>query len=47
MSSHHLMIVGDERLDTENAIEVCSPFDGRLLGTVPEASSAILIKRLK
>ena len=39
MSSHHLMIVGDERLDTENAIEVCSPFDGQLLGTVPEASS--------
>ena len=34
------MIVGDERLDTEHAIEVRSPFDERLLGTVPKASSA-------
>ena len=34
------MIVGDERLDTEHVIEVRSPFDERLLGTVPEASSA-------
>ena len=35
MSSHHLMIIGDERVDADEATEVRSPYDGRLLGTVP------------
>jgi len=39
MSSHHLMIIGDQRVDAATAIEVRSPFDGRLLGTVAEATT--------
>ncbi len=39
MSSHHLMIIGDQRVDTTTRIEVRSPYDGRLLGTVAEATT--------
>ncbi|MDP7551346.1 MAG: aldehyde dehydrogenase family protein, partial [Acidimicrobiales bacterium] len=39
MSSHHLMIIGDERVDADTATEVRSPYDGRLLGTVPTGTT--------
>jgi acyl-CoA reductase-like NAD-dependent aldehyde dehydrogenase len=39
MSSHHLMIIGDERVETDTRIEVRSPYDNRLLGTVAEATT--------
>ncbi len=38
MSSHHLMIIGGERVDADTMIEVRSPYDDRLLGTVAEAT---------
>ena len=39
MSTHHLLIIGDERIDADTSIEVRSPYDGRLLGTVAEATT--------
>ena len=35
MSQHHLMVIGAERVDAPEADEVRSPYDGRVLGTVP------------
>ena len=35
MSEHHLMIIGADRVDAEEATEVRSPYNGRVLGTVP------------
>ena len=35
MSEHHLMIIGAERVDADQADEVRSPYDGRVLGSVP------------
>ena len=35
MSEHHLMIIGAERVDADKADEVRSPYDGRVLGSVP------------
>ena len=39
MATHHLLIIGDERIDADTSIEVRSPYDGRLLGTVAEATT--------
>ena len=33
------MIIGDERVLTDEGIEVRSPYDGRLVGTVPKATA--------
>ena len=38
MSEHHLMIIGADRVDAPEATEVRSPYDGRVLGTVPTLS---------
>ena len=35
MSEHHLMIIGADRVDAEESSEVLSPYDGRVLGSVP------------
>jgi len=35
VSQHHLMVIGAERVDAPEADEVRSPYDGRVLGTVP------------
>ncbi len=40
MATHHTLIIGDRRVDAEASIEVRSPYDGRLLGTVAEATTA-------
>ncbi len=42
MSEHHLMIIGADRVDADEASEVRSPYDGRLLGTVPAGTTAHL-----
>ena len=42
MSEHHLMIIGANRVDADEASEVRSPYDGRLLGTVPAGTTAHL-----
>ena len=34
------MFIGGEWVDREQTIEVCHPFDGQLVDTVPQASSA-------
>ena len=35
MSEHHLMIIGADRVDADESSEVLSPYDGRVLGSVP------------
>ena len=40
MSEHHLMVIGDDRVDAAEATEVLSPYDGRVLGTVPTGTTA-------
>jgi len=35
VSEHHLMVIGADRVDASEATEVRSPYDGRVLGTVP------------
>ena len=35
MSEHHLMVIGTDRVDAAEATEVLSPYNGRVLGTVP------------
>ena len=42
MTDHHLMIIGADRVDADEASEVRSPYDGRLLGTVPAGTTAHL-----
>ena len=42
MSEHHLMIIGADRVDAEEATEVRSPYNGRVLGTVPTGTTAHL-----
>ncbi|MDG2904980.1 MAG: aldehyde dehydrogenase family protein, partial [Acidimicrobiales bacterium] len=39
MSEHHLMIIGADRVDAPEATEVRSPYDGRVLGTVPTGTT--------
>ena len=39
MSEHHLMVIGDDRVDAAEATEVLSPYDGRVLGTVPTGTT--------
>ena len=39
MARHHLMIIGGERVDADAATEVRSPYDGRVLGTVPTGTT--------
>ena len=39
MSEHHLMIIGADRVDATEATEVRSPYDGRVLGTVPTGTT--------
>ena len=39
MANHHLMIIGGERVDADAATEVRSPYDGRVLGTVPTGTT--------
>ena len=39
MSEHHLMVIGAERVDAPEATEVRSPYDGRVLGTVPTGTT--------
>jgi acyl-CoA reductase-like NAD-dependent aldehyde dehydrogenase len=42
MSEHHLMIIGADRVDAEEATEVRSPYNGRVLGTVPTGTTVHL-----
>ena len=39
MADHHLMIIGAERVDADATTEVRSPYDGRVLGTVPTGTT--------
>ncbi|GIT46089.1 MAG: hypothetical protein Ct9H300mP12_06740 [Acidimicrobiales bacterium] len=39
MSEHHLMVIGTDRVDAAEATEVLSPYDGRVLGTVPTGTT--------
>lgn len=39
MSEHHLMVIGADRVDAAEATEVLSPYDGRILGTVPTGAA--------
>ena len=39
VSEHHLMSIGADRVDAPEATEVRSPFDGRVLGTVPTGTT--------
>ena len=39
MAAHHLMIIGAERVAAAAATEVRSPYDGRVLGTVPTGTT--------
>jgi|TARA_Y100000780_G_scaffold231702_1_gene258224 acyl-CoA reductase-like NAD-dependent aldehyde dehydrogenase len=39
VSEHHLMIIGADRVDAPEATEVRSPYDGRVLGTVPTGTA--------
>ena len=39
MSEHHLMVIGADRVDATEATEVRSPYDGRVLGTVPTGTA--------
>ena len=39
MSEHHLMVIGADRVDSAEVTEVLSPYDGRVLGTVPTGTA--------
>ena len=39
MSEHHLMVIGTDRVDAAEATEVLSPYNGRVLGTVPTGTT--------
>jgi len=39
VSEHHLMVIGTDRADAAEATEVLSPYDGRVLGTVPTGTT--------
>lgn len=42
MADQHPMIIGDQRLSTDESIEVRSPFDGAVVGTVAKGTEADL-----
>ncbi|MDG2427537.1 MAG: aldehyde dehydrogenase family protein [Acidimicrobiales bacterium] len=39
MYKHHLMVIGTDRIDAAEVTEVISPYDGRILGTVPTGTT--------